>query len=621
MKAAIFIDEKLLNDYRSNLFPLFSPRLADSFLVTASFNDYRPDLFPVFTDLSDYVAKVMADKRIESYGLVLDARKIRADELGSRMLERARFVFLLGPEPGEAVRHPALVRASCLYQPKAEAGRAAPGLMLTELETISQAYDEAAASRPLPPVIHVLCPPGSARPEQWPDLRRWRQKFGELGLGLIYHWPTRAVYDYLLGQNPGFLGRPSAPLGLDLGRLEPSEVPGRPMSLEVFGHRLAELALKAPSPGRVSRAEGPVNIVCYQPSYLFQDLVERLEARGGRHSDFPRAGARAYIWMRPQELWHLDFALKGRANSEIPGPYAQAAPRAARGLDLDQVRARSLAIHHGTCHEPIYQFCPYKLAHSLRPLPRVVGVCEFEECYGPAVEAASRANFDFRPIGYDHRLFTGDLISRETRRPGSRLRLGFVGRAYGTANRDLLNKSRLAEPRGYRKGGDALSAIAGRLKLAGLDFELSIVGNNWDELVEELKAGGIAVQYHVRGQGVSYRDYPRLYSRMDALLITSRCEGGPVPALEALALGLKVVGSRVGLLPYLEKELQGAESVFTYKYDRKWMLFDLEKAVQHLRRIYMSPITYQDRLKTRSLVEGISLEAWIDYIYEQAGRF
>jgi|GEM_PF-1763340 Glycosyltransferase len=620
MKAVIFIDEKILKDYQSSLFPLFSPKIADRFIVTASFKDYQPDLFPVFSDLSDYVAKVMTDKKIEQYGLVIDTRKIRLDEVGRRLLRRAKFIFLLGPGRGDQVQHPGLIRASCLYQPGIDGGKSSPGLVLAELATLSQAYDEVLERQYFPSSVQVLCPPESANLDQWPGLRRWRQKFAELKIALIYHWPSKAVYDYLLDQRPDFLGRPSTPLDLDLGRVERSDSPDRPLTLDEFCDRLAELAVKAP---RVEICPEPaklVNIVCYQPSYLFKDLVDRLVARGCAHSDFPRPEAGAYIWLRPQELWHLDFALKGLSNDEIPGDYAKAAPRAAKGLDMNQIRGRSVAIHHGTCHEPIYQFCPYKLAHSLRSVARVIGVCEFEECYGPAVAAANRSNFDFRPIGYDHRLFTQDLVRRETRNPESRLRLGFVGRAYGTLNRELLNNSRLAEPRGYRKGGDALRALAARLKLAGLDFELNIVGNNWDELVEQLKADGQAVNYQVRDRDVTYQDYPELYRRMDALLITSRCEGGPVSALEALALGVKVVSSRVGLIGYLERQLQGTESVFTYEYDRKWMLFDLDQAVQHLGHLYKSPISYRDRLRTRALIESLTMDSWLKHIYDQAAR-
>lgn len=618
MRAIIFIDEKILNDYRSNLFPLFSPKIADHFIVTASFKDYQPTLFPIFSDLSDYVSKVISEEGIGDYGLVIDTQRIRTDELGRSIIRNSNFVFLLGPDNGEQINHPGLQRALCLYHPQTKAQeQASSGLVLSELESLDQAYEEVIAAPNFPDSIHVLCPPRSAASDQWPSLRNWRRKFNDLNIKIFYHWPGRALYDYLVGQRPHFLGRPSWPLGLDLGFLAAPDSPGQPMAVENFCQALAGLVAQPPS-GRRGRASKPVNIVCYQPSYLFKDLVDRFVARGCVHSDFPRPEAEAYIWMRPQELWHLDFALKGLANSEIPEAYAKAAPLAAKGLDLNRLRSRSVAIHHGTCYEPIYQFCPYKLAHSLRSAAGVVGVCEFEECYGPAVEAASRDNFEFRPIGYDHRLFTADLIPRETRLPESRLHIGFVGRAYGTSNRELLNKSRLAEPRGYRKGGDALLAIAGRLKLAGLDFELHILGNNWEELVEQLKSDGLAVRYQVRDQDLSYRDYPELYRRLDLLLITSRCEGGPVSALEALSLGVKVVGSRVGLIRTLEEKLQGTESLFTYEYDRKWMLFDLDRALDHLHHIYKSTITYQDRLKTRSLIEGLTTDRWVDHIYKLA---
>lgn len=614
MRTIIFIDEKILNNYQSNLFPLFSPKIADHFIVTASFKDYQPALFPIFTDLSNYVSKVISERGIEDYGLVLDAQKIKVDEVGRHIIRGSRFIFILGPGNGDQIKHNGLIQASCLYNPQTMADeQVASELVLSELEVLDQAYEEVAATQSFPASIHVLCPPRSAASDQWPSLRRWRQKFSDLKIRLFYHWPNRALYDYLVGQQPRFLGRPTYPLSLDLGQLEVSDSPGQPMSVDDFCQALKDLAAQPPT-GRRDRASKVINIICYQPSYLFKDLVDRFVARGCVHSDFPRSEAGAYIWMRPQELWHLDFALKGLANSEIPGAYAKAAPLATKGLDVNQLGSRSVAIHHGTCYEPIYQFCPYKLAHSLRSVARVVGVCEFEECYGPAVEAASRDNFDFRPIGYDHRLFTEDLIQRETKLPDARLRIGFVGRAYGTSNPEQLNKSRLAEPRGYRKGGDALLAVATRLKLAGLDFELHILGNNWDDLVEQLKAGGIAVRYQVRDQDLSYRDYPELYRHLDLLLITSRCEGGPVSVLEALSLGVKVVGSRVGLVRALEGKLQGTESLFTYEYDRKWMLFELDRAMDHLRHIYMSAITYHDRLKTRSLIEELTTERWVDHI-------
>jgi hypothetical protein len=234
----------------------------------------------------------------------------------------------------------------------------------------------------------------------------------------------------------------------------------------------------------IVKAENEINVVCYKPSYLFKDLCDRFAEKGTIVSDYPLEDMQAYIWLRPQEInkYIEGIKLTSTERKKIKDEYVQNIPDIK--VNEEELLSRSIAIHHGTCYKPIVQFDDKLLNKTLFNVKKVFGVCEFEECYGEYYNMANRKNFSFVPIGYDDKLFTINKINKKTKEPKQKINIGFVGRAYGTNNENLLKRSILAHPKGYRKGGDILLNTALRLKQLGIDFKITILGQNWDELTK-----------------------------------------------------------------------------------------------------------------------------------------
>jgi len=378
-----------------------------------------------------------------------------------------------------------------------------------------------------------------------------------------------------------------------------------------------------PSQPSFSRGGHPVpgaptiNIVCFNPTYLFKDLVERFERIGCVHSELPMTSADGYIWMRPQELGAFTDVVRGKDATDVPKSWLERFEDEAEryeGVDLGRVEARSVAIHHGTCFEPIVQFDPYRLAKKLATAGVVAGVCERDLCYGPSAGWANPNNFEFVPIGYDHELFTEGLVRRDTRKGGP-LKIGFVSRAYGTDKPSALAASRYAHPKGYRKGGDHLLHVLLRLKAMGVPFELQLVGNNWDGHVEQMKALGLPVHYYTRDANIEYRDYPSVFASFDALVVAARAEGGPVAAIEAMSVGVPVIGSDVGVIPYCAEV---SEHCRTVHFDTKWHTFDDQAAAAALAELHRKRFTHEDRLGIRRAIEQHTTESWVRTLRELA---
>ncbi|MGB5324621.1 MAG: glycosyltransferase family 4 protein [Pseudomonadales bacterium] len=354
-----------------------------------------------------------------------------------------------------------------------------------------------------------------------------------------------------------------------------------------------------------------INIVCFKPDYLFGDLVERFVAAGCLHSDFPDANADVHIWMRPQELLHYSSLVKGKAHKETGARYLQAF-KPPRKASLRRLVSRSVVIHHGTCHPPIYQFNHTHVAKALKHVNRVFGVCDFDSCYGPSASEANPDNFDLAPIGFDDRIFSEAMIRREDRPRDSQLVLGFVGRAYGQTD---YKNSRIfsSHPLGYRKGGDTLLNTMLRLKALGVPCKAVVLGQRWDSLAEQFNQYGIEHDYHTRDTNISYKDYPAIFSEFDMLFIASRCEGGPVTALEALSMGVPVVSTNVGLLNHL-RTVVPKEHCKLFDYDNKWGIADVEQAVQHLLTIANARTTLEQRKSIRASVADFTTENWVKKI-------
>lgn len=77
-----------------------------------------------------------------------------------------------------------------------------------------------------------------------------------------------------------------------------------------------------------------------------------------------------------------------------------------------------------------------------------------------------------------------------------------------------------------------------------------LLGANLERAAERLAPEVYRLEYHAR-PAVTWRTYPAIYRSLDAVVITSRSEAGPLPLFEALASGVPVVSTRCGWAPLL----------------------------------------------------------------------
>lgn len=604
MKPVVFIKSGTDQTYTSALFNLFSNSFTRSVQVRSSYLNISADEFNVFTSLDDHVTNLIDRLHLDVFGLVLEGKSITEDLIPWML--RSAVCYVIGdvsPLVSEMLDRTSVLRRSAIIDdiPRDEYAT----YVTCEAEHLLDVAEAIVHGDERLCDLHVLLADSKAEPPTLVPL------LAELGVRTRFYRPTHAMYRHLVANTARFVGSIRPRVLMDAGQTSSSEAEAQPV-------RAADLALELSTFVNCLNAietSDVINIVCYKPTYLFKDLVDRFTAAGCVHSDFPLKDAKSYIWMRPQELWHYAYLEAGIDNPEISMSYRRGFEAlGSNRAHSARIRPRSIAIHHGTCFAPLYQFDSTKLAHALAEVRQVVGVCEYEECYGPAHHIANPDNFVFVPIGYDPAVFSEAHWKRDEKPAGQPLKIGYVGRAYGTNNKIALARSDLAEPKGYRKGGDHLINIGLRLKALSIPFEFHILGANWDELVDDLARFGIPHRYHARDIDLTYRDYPRVYAEMDILLISARCEGGPVSAIEALSLGVNVVSTNVGVVKYLAKQIEVPGACRTFDYDKKWQIADIDAAVGHILDLYENPVSESTRAEIRASVATLTTNAWVDTI-------
>lgn len=107
-----------------------------------------------------------------------------------------------------------------------------------------------------------------------------------------------------------------------------------------------------------------------------------------------------------------------------------------------------------------------------------------------------------------------------------------------------------------RKGVDVLEQLVATSASSRNGLWWVIRGPGWQDLFEKLQREGVPVTY--LPFMLPGRELAESYRLMDAYVVTSRIEGGPVPLMEAMASGLPVVSTRVGTaLDVIEEGVNG----------------------------------------------------------------
>ena len=106
-------------------------------------------------------------------------------------------------------------------------------------------------------------------------------------------------------------------------------------------------------------------------------------------------------------------------------------------------------------------------------------------------------------------------------------------------------------------------------------FNFTIIGTGWEEVVTKLKNLGVSV---TNESSITHEALQTYYQTSDALLVTGLVEGGPLPAVEALACGLPVISPAFGVVAELTRYVD--ISLYTNVDDLYWRLQELVRPIE-----------------------------------------
>ncbi len=142
---------------------------------------------------------------------------------------------------------------------------------------------------------------------------------------------------------------------------------------------------------------------------------------------------------------------------------------------------------------------------------------------GPATRRATIQNGVFRPKPQRERSATRDALGIEAEAPL------------------LLTVARFTAQKGHADLLRAMREVIGWFP----EVRLLLVGEGPDRSAAERMAGEFGIEDHIRFLGAR-RDVPDLLAASDIFVLPSHFEGLPLVVLEAMAMGLPVVASRIG---------------------------------------------------------------------------
>lgn len=153
------------------------------------------------------------------------------------------------------------------------------------------------------------------------------------------------------------------------------------------------------------------------------------------------------------------------------------------------------------------------------------------------------------PLGVDLNLFK-PVSFEEKQRLRERLGIPKDKVAVGSFQKDGVGWGEGLEPK-LIKGPDIFVRVVERLAKSYPIFVL-LVGPARGYVKLNLERKGIS--YGNVGYLKDFKDVAKYYSALDLYLITSRIEGGPKALLEAMATGIPIISTKVGMAPDIIRE-------------------------------------------------------------------
>lgn len=122
---------------------------------------------------------------------------------------------------------------------------------------------------------------------------------------------------------------------------------------------------------------------------------------------------------------------------------------------------------------------------------------------------------------------------------------------------DVFFRLKPANHQGFTVGVVGRNYLSGRKGNAlrrqimrGFPARYIFIGERWEPEVIWARQRSMIAEAHDMPDG----KYQRLFRRLDVLLVTSKDEGGPIPLLEAMAAGIPVISTDVGLASDIIKD-------------------------------------------------------------------
>lgn len=163
------------------------------------------------------------------------------------------------------------------------------------------------------------------------------------------------------------------------------------------------------------------------------------------------------------------------------------------------------------------------------------------------------------------------------------------------------------QPNGRKREG-ILVDLAWQYDLS--PFHFLIVGNGWGPTVNALRGMGVSVEWLEFADDAEMR---KIYSSIDALLVTGYVEGGPLPLIEALSAGVKVFSPSFGYAA----DLLDNNGLYDSLESLTNLLDDFVKERVFYHQLIQS-WTWQDYTAEHALIFGRLLDEDVDIYPERA---